>query len=239
VFQVITEPDFEKLLFFAEKHEGYFTAKEAALAGYSPQNQFYHVKAGHWKRLSRGIFRLKHFRSLHREHPDFIVGHLWTQNAEGKTEGVISHSSALLAWEMSSLLRYSKIHMTVPKDFRRRSECLYKVELHYGDIDKNDVEEAFGYRLTKPFKTVLDLLIDPKPAIESKHIQEAIEYMMLAGRLPSMHDIAARRFTDHELDRLLWLLGLVNPNKTNKFTLQNLITVLEKKKRPNEIQQSK
>ncbi len=235
MFQAATKPDFDKLLSFAEKHEGFFTAREAMLAGYSAQNQFYHVKTGHWKRFARGIFRLRHFRTFDGDHTDFIIAHLWTQNVEGVPEGVISHSSALLAWEMSSLLQYSKIHMTVPNDFRRRSQCIYKVQLHYGNLDKSDIEERFGFRLTKPFKTVLDLLADPKPVIESKHIQEALEYMMLSGRMPSMNDIAARRFSQNELDRLLKILKMVNPNNTNKFTLENLITVLEKKQRPNEI----
>ena len=42
----------------AEGQQGYFTAKQAADAGYQLGSQAYHVKSENWVRVERGIYRL-------------------------------------------------------------------------------------------------------------------------------------------------------------------------------------
>lgn len=46
----------------ADEQQGYFTAKQAADAGYLLGSQAHHVKAGNWVRIHRGIYRLSRRR---------------------------------------------------------------------------------------------------------------------------------------------------------------------------------
>lgn len=231
MFQTMTNPDFDKLMTYAEKHEGFFTAQEAAAAGYSPQNQSYHVRAGHWERHARGIFRMKHFRTYWTDRPDFVVAYLWTANAQGVPEGVISHSSALLAWNLSSLCQYSKIHLTVPKTFRRRSQCVYKVQLHQGELNEADVEDKFGVRITTPLRTVLDLILankGPQLHIEPKHIREAVEAMVMRSLL-DVPDLKRAALTDVEKELLLAVLRKINYHPSFEMRVQSVIRELTPK----------
>lgn len=224
----MTNPDFEKLMTYAEKHEGFFTAHQASAAGYSPQNQSYYVRAGRWERHARGIFRIKHFRKYWTDRPDFVVAYLWTQNADGVPEGVISHSSALLAWNLSSLCQYSKIDLTVPKTFRRRSQCVYKVQLHQGELNEACVEDKFGVRLTNRLRTVLDLILankGPKLHIESKHIREAVEAMVMRGFL-DVADLKAATLTDTEKELLLSVVRKINYHPSFETRVQSIISTL-------------
>jgi hypothetical protein len=48
--------------------------------------------------------------------------------------------------------------MTVPLRFRRNSEIPRVLVLHYADIPESDIEMVHGVRVTKPMRTILDLL---------------------------------------------------------------------------------
>lgn len=51
--------DLRRRLFnLASEQAGYFTAAQAKGVGYSYQAQAYHVAAGNWLRIERGLFRL-------------------------------------------------------------------------------------------------------------------------------------------------------------------------------------
>jgi hypothetical protein len=52
----------------------------------------------------------------------------------------------------------AKLHMTVPKDFRRQSEIPGVVVLHFADLPQVDIGAVHGVRVTKPMRTILDLL---------------------------------------------------------------------------------
>ena len=51
----------------AEGQQGYFTAKQAAAAGYQLGSQAHHVKSGNWVRVERGIYRLARFPQSNEE----------------------------------------------------------------------------------------------------------------------------------------------------------------------------
>ena len=57
--QAKTVPD--ALFGIAEGQQGYFTAKQAADAGYQLGSQAHHAKSGNWVRVERGIYRLARF----------------------------------------------------------------------------------------------------------------------------------------------------------------------------------
>jgi hypothetical protein len=55
-------------------------------------------------------------------------------------------------------LNPSKLHMTVPMDFRRNSEIPGVLALHYADLPRSDVQAAQGFKFTRPLRAVLDLI---------------------------------------------------------------------------------
>jgi hypothetical protein len=52
----------------------------------------------------------------------------------------------------------SKLHMTVPKEFRRTSVIPEVLVLHRAHLDPNDVQEIHGVRVTRPLRTIIDVL---------------------------------------------------------------------------------
>lgn len=52
----------------------------------------------------------------------------------------------------------SKLHMTVPRKFRRNSEIPKILVRHYGDLTDTDIEARTGFRVTCPLRTIIDLL---------------------------------------------------------------------------------
>ena len=137
-----------------DEQQGYFTAKQAADAGYLLGSQAHHVKAGNWVRVHRGIYRLARFPQSADE--QLVIYSLWSRNRAGEPEGVYSHQTALSIHEMSDI-NPSKLHITVPPAFRRSAKVPKVVALHYAALGENDVEQRHGFRVTRPFRAIADL----------------------------------------------------------------------------------
>ncbi|MNL30051.1 hypothetical protein D3C87_1517650 [compost metagenome] len=52
----------------------------------------------------------------------------------------------------------AKLHMTVPKGFRRNSEIPGNLVLHRADLPSKAIEEKYGYWVTRPLQTLIDLI---------------------------------------------------------------------------------
>jgi hypothetical protein len=94
------------------------------------------VNAGNWIREHRGIYRLADFPAA--ERPDLMLWYLWSQNRGEVSEGTYSQDTALSLHELSELMP-SKLHMTVPKTFRRTSAIPEILILHRANLNPNDV----------------------------------------------------------------------------------------------------
>ena len=138
-----------------EVQQGFFTTKQAKAAGFAENTHPYHVQAGNWIREHRGIYRLASFPRS--ERPDLMLWSLWSRNREEIDQGVYSHQTALSLHDLSDVMP-SKLHMTVPKGFRRNSEIPRALILHLADLPQSDIGAANGVRVTKPMRTILDLL---------------------------------------------------------------------------------
>jgi predicted nucleotidyltransferase len=137
----------DRLFQLAESQQGYFTSADAKRLGYDYPHQHFHVKQGNWIRVDHGIYRLKKFPAA--EHEDLMRWWLWTRK-----KGVISHETAASLYELGDLLP-SKIHLTVPLNFRKRpAKCLvfHKTNLSASEIGKRD-----DLPVTTAVRTVLDL----------------------------------------------------------------------------------
>ncbi|MFH0920159.1 MAG: hypothetical protein V1913_07335 [Fibrobacterota bacterium] len=153
----------------ASLQQGYFTAKQAIEAGYVVNNHSYHVQMGDWSREWRGIYRLNSYPIS--ENGQYALWSLWSMNRAGIPQGVYSHETALSFFELSDIMP-SKLHMTVPKTFRRHSKPPKILILHFGEFNHDEIEEGEGYRVAKPLRACLDLIISE--TVSSDIVRQAL-----------------------------------------------------------------
>jgi hypothetical protein len=103
---------------------------------------------------------------------------LWACNREEKPQGVYSHQTALAIFELSDI-NPSKLHMTVPRTFRRSSEIPPHLVLHDGELGKDAIEEREGYRLTTPLQTIHDVCHEA--SISRDLVKQAISEAVIKG----------------------------------------------------------
>ena len=165
-----------RLYEIAQSQQGFFTTKQATRAGSAEKTHAYHVKVRNWIREHRGIYRLADFPAA--ERPDLMLWYLWSQNRQEVPEGAYSHDTALSLHELSDIMP-SKLHMTVPKHFRRNSRIPEVLLLHRADLVEGDVQEMYGMRVTRPLRTILDLLEDGR--VDRTIVRQAIDEAMRRG----------------------------------------------------------
>jgi len=165
-----------RLYEIAQSQQGFFTTKQATRAGFAEKTHTYHVKVGNWIREHRGIYRLADFPTA--ERPDLMLWYLWSQNRQEVPEGTYSHDTALSLHELSDIMP-SKLHMTVPKHFRRNSRIPEILILHRADLAEGDLQEMQGVRVTRPLRTILDLL--QAGQVDPSLIRQAIDEAMRRG----------------------------------------------------------
>ena len=186
-----------RLYEIAESQQGLFTTKQAKAAGFAENTHPYHVRVGNWIREHRGIYRLALFPPT--EHPDLVLWALWSRNRTEEMDGVYSHGTALSLWELSDL-NPARLHMTVPRHFRRNSEIPGILVLHYADIPPGDVETAQGFKFTRPLRSILDLIKADSVSkdILKQAIRQALERGLITQRQVSTAEMseAARRLFD-------------------------------------------
>ena len=166
----------QRLFELAQQQQGFFTAKQAKAAGFAENTHPYHVQMGNWIREHRGIYRLAQFPTA--ERPDLVLWALWSRNRREDIEGVYSHQTALSLHDLSDL-NPAKLHMTVPTDFRRNTEIPGILVLHYADLPESDVQTAPGFRLTRPLRTILDLISTEE--VERTFIHQALRQALDRG----------------------------------------------------------
>ena len=144
------------LFSIAEEQQGYFTTRQASDAGYRFGSQAYHIKVGNWARVARGVYRLVRFPQSDEE--QLVVYSLWSRNRAGAPEGVYSHQTALSIHGLSDI-NPAKLHMIVPLTFRRSAQLPKILALHYFTLEGKDVEQRPGFRVTRPLRTIIDLVV--------------------------------------------------------------------------------
>src|SRR5207245_11658075 len=99
--------------------------------------------------------RLAHFPSGGAPH--LMRCYLRCRNRKEIPERTYSHETALSLHELSDIMP-SKLRMTVPKKFRRNSQIPEILVPHRADLNEGDVQDAHGVKVTRPLRTILDLL---------------------------------------------------------------------------------
>ena len=170
--------DFQKLSTIAAKQAGFFTAIQAESCGYLRTNHFYHVQASNWKSEGWGIYSLPTIPK--NELSFYWLLYLWTRGKQDKPQAVISHETALSFYELSDV-NPSKVHFTVPKSFRKTAKKPDVLVLYKKDLNKNEITEHQGLKITSVIKTLKDSLEDSAMSIEL--IEQAVKEALKRGMI--------------------------------------------------------
>ena len=166
-----------QLFALAAQQGGYFSAAQAKAAGYSYQAQAYHVGAGNWLRVDRGVFRLADW--VPELHDDLIRWTFWS-----KGRGVISHETAIAVYGIGEF-ESASVHLTVPVGFRMRDAA---ITLHFADLPSSDIVGHSGYRVTTVLRSLVDVAAS---GADADQLARAI-YESIAGGHLTLHQLRAR-----------------------------------------------
>lgn len=175
----------------ASDQDGYFTAKQALVAGYADNTHPFHVRAGNWIRELRGIYRLAKYPLS--QHHDKILWSLWSRDRNDVPQGTYSHETALSFYDLSDI-NPAKLHMTVPPGFRKNTPTPGILVLHRGLIHKDDMTLTQGFRVTSPLKAIADLLVTR--TVEMDHMAQAIKQAFQRGLITQTSVADAPRISD-------------------------------------------
>src|ERR1700722_5899284 len=146
-----------KFLQIAENQHGYFTSQQAQVCGFSRANFHRKLKSGKWcKEELWGIYRLANYQYTLRS--ELALWTLWSADKQGIPQGIWSHETALDIHELSDVAP-AKLHMSVPRSFRKSKKIPNNICLHFVDeIPQSDIENRQGYRITTPLRTLADVI---------------------------------------------------------------------------------
>ncbi len=185
----------------AQSQGGYFTAKQAAKIGYDYPHLDYHKRAGNFERIGSGVYRLQEIPLA--EHDDLIRLAFWSRDRNDHLQAVVSYQTALAIHELTDLLP-KKIHLTVPKTFRKKNPR--GVVLHRDQPSTSEIEPRLGFQVTTPLRTILDVAADE--GISEEHLQQAIAQAVNRGLVRKMvlRENAAKLPPNNRLSRTLALM---------------------------------
>jgi len=145
---------FAGLMAMAQDQQGYFTTKQAIEAGYADNTHPYHVRAGNWERVRRGIYRLAHLPAP--EDGEMMAWLLWSRGRDEKPRAAMSHETALSLFELGDF-NPARIHVTVPRTFRRNSRVPKSVVLHRANIAPAELTQLRGLTVCRPLRALRDV----------------------------------------------------------------------------------
>lgn len=149
----------DKLFEIADRQQGFFTAKQAISCGFFRSNFFRKVESGEWAKEICGIYRLARYPIS--AQPDLVVFSLWSRNREDIPQGIWCRETAMEIHGLSDLLP-NKLHMSVPKKFRKGTPIPSVLSLHYEEIERSRVEQREGFQVTSLVQTLVDIANDSR-----------------------------------------------------------------------------
>jgi Transcriptional regulator, AbiEi antitoxin len=160
---------FAALMAIAQDQQGYFTTKQAIEVGYADNTHPYHVRAGNWERVWRGIYRMAHLPPP--EDGEMMAWLLWSRGRDEKPLAAMSHETALSLFELGDF-NPAKIHMTVPLTFPRNSRVPKSVVLHRGTLAAGEVMQLRGLAVCHPLRALCEF---DSGRIDQARLAEAIK----------------------------------------------------------------
>lgn len=178
----------DDLFEIADQQQGYFTTQQAVKCGYSRTNFHRYLASREWVKELRGIYRLAHYPVT--PHPNLALWTLWSRNLKGEVQGIWSHETALEIYELSDVMP-KKMHMTVPKRFRKWTQIPKSLVLHFSDLPKTETIAQQGYLVTTPLRTIVDIIEEGK--LSEDLIVQAIQDALRKGLISrkKLHEAAS------------------------------------------------
>ncbi len=136
---------------------GHVATRQVEAAGLTRPALHYQVKAGLLEPVERGVYRFTTYPPGDRDREAAVL--LWA-GADTGIAAAFSHETALRRYELTDAFP-EKLHLTVPRDFRRRPPS--DVVLHRAALTPDDVRHEGLLAYTTPARTFLDLLVDGFP----------------------------------------------------------------------------
>ncbi len=165
---------------FALAQGGYFDRGDAHAHGITDRLLHYHISTGRFERLYPGIYRLCNAPPA--AHDDLLLAWVWSNY-----RGAISHESALALYDLSDVMP-SRVHITVPPTFRRRSA---NFDIHFSIVPADDLMLYEGVQVTAPARSIVDAASSGSdPEQIQRAVVEAVERGLAS---PSALHAAARR----------------------------------------------
>ena len=170
------KPDWDRLFRAAESHDGHFTTREAADAGYSPALLCKYMVNGRVARVRRGVYRVVHFPTA--DHEALAVLWLWSEQA-----GVFSHLTALSLHGLTDALPV-QTHLTLPCAWqRRRLRVPDRVVLHHADVPPGERTWFGSVPVTNARRTLADCArADVAPDLLRQGTQQALRRGLVTAR---------------------------------------------------------
>lgn len=163
------KPNLDCLFQTASAQMGYFTGAQAAECGYNSALLSHHSTTGRFRRVRRGLYRLRDYPSAPREE----VMAAWLSAGPG---AAISHESALDLLGLTDVIP-SKVHVSIPRS-RRGWAVPPQVVAHtlHSRLTPADTVERQGMRITSPARTIIDVAeAGLSPEQVERAITEAVE----------------------------------------------------------------
>lgn len=154
-----------KLQNAAKRQHGCFTAAQAVETGYADSVHLYHVKAGHWIRIYRGVYRLAAISETTASR--CMAALLWTRAKNGVIQGALAPDTTA-ALMSDSLSAEQPIRIVVGKGFRRSSSVPEGIEISIEAGSEHKTSKMNGLYVLPP---------PPPPAkLERHHFQDINDY---------------------------------------------------------------
>lgn len=168
-----TPTSLDRVYELAAAQHGYFTTRQARIAGVDPRAVVMMARRGTVERVRRGVYRFTRFP----ESPlgQYMEAVLWPHGIRA----VVSHESALVLHDLSDV-NPASVHITVPSTFRIRRGIPRVLAVHHADLEPRDQEVLDGIPVTTPLRTIRDCAAAHVPAAL---LRQAVQDARRLGRL--------------------------------------------------------
>jgi len=169
--------NYQTLVSMAASQAGLFTTAQANALGISRPQQKRYADSGEWTREAHGIYRLTALPDNDPEKSQYHLWMLWSIGRDGKLAGTYSYETVLAIFYLSDLIP-AKIHISVPKKFRR-SVVPKILTLHHEDREQSDIISHEGLRVIRPLKAFVDMIKEER--VSAEHIEKGFKDALRKG----------------------------------------------------------
>lgn len=173
---------FTRVLELAQERHGYLVPDDLREIGLKPRRLNDYYDRGQAEKVGYGIYRIK--LVPHDDAGEYMLAVLWPDG-----RGVLSHETALDLHELCDV-NPTRIHVTVPKNYRMTRNAPDRYRFIRQDIPREDIERLDGLPIVTPKRAIQQAIDDH---LRSGLIEQAIDTARNRGLLRRADADALRR----------------------------------------------